>query len=99
MKHMIFEHKVPSSITESPVETLKSGGLPLIAPSKLPVLQLQFLKLTACEGSSKKTHKAEVEVDVVLIFRLADEINVGGMTPGMPKAWQTSLVLAIEVPV
>jgi hypothetical protein len=78
---MVLEREVPSRIAESPVKTHQSRGLPLVAPSKLPALQFQLLEVTAGEGSSEKTHESEVEVVVVLIFRLIDKVEISDDEP------------------
>jgi hypothetical protein len=78
---MVLEHEVPSSIAESPVKTHEGRGPPFVAPSKLPILQFQLLKVTAGEGSSEKTHQSKVKVVVVLIFRLIDKVEISDDEP------------------
>ena len=69
---MLLKGEIPALITKNSVQSGKGRSSPLIAPSKLSVLEVNFPQFAEGEGCPKLTHSTEVYVPIVFVLGLVD---------------------------
>jgi hypothetical protein len=78
---MRIEAKVPLIIAKEGIKLAESWRIPLITPSKPPVLEMDLLELTRLQGRPKAVDSASIDVSSIFIPSPPDLVEI---TEGKP---------------
>lgn len=76
MQHRCVESYVPIRVAKKGVQLAQSWVVPLIAPSKAPILKVDFLELTRLQGCSEPVDPTSIHTSLVFVTCMTDLVEV-----------------------